>query len=522
MPCRSFARWFCGAMLVVLTSLSATSHAKPEGEDLVFTRRAGGKPRNVIFILTDDHRYDAMGFVGHPFLKTPNMDALARDGAYLKNAFVTTSLCSPSRASILTGRYVHNHKVIDNNNLAPEGTIFFPQYLQKVGYQTAFVGKWHMGGDSDAPRPGFDRWVSFRGQGRYFPPDNKNSSWGFNVDGEHVPQKGYITDELTDYAVDWLDKRDKDRPFFLYLSHKAVHAGFDPAPRHRDLYKDVKIEPPATQANTPENNRGKPLWVQNQRNSWHGVEYPYHSTLDVREYYRRYCQAIAGVDDSIGRVMQWLREQKLDQETLVIYMGDNGFLFGEHGLIDKRNAYEESMRVPMLLHCPELVKGGTVVEGIVANIDVGPSVLAAAGVETPEQMDGRDFLGLVAGKTPLDQWRQYLLYEYYWEYNYPQTPTMFALRGNDFKYIQYQGLWDTDELYDMQNDIEERHNLIRDPQHNKTRQQMRQRLFEELRATGGLSMPLGEKKGHSSDLRSAEGSRAADFPDYLYRDKESK
>ncbi len=171
---------------------------------------SGGKPRNVVFILTDDHRFDAMGFMGHPFLQTPHLDSLARHGVHLKNAFVTTALCSPSRASILTGLYAHRHRVVDNNNPVPPGTIFFPQYLQQAGYATAFFGKWHMGGDSDAPQPGFDHWVSFRGQGEYLPEGRV-----LNVNGQRVPRKGYITDELTDYALEWLEKRRADQPFFV-------------------------------------------------------------------------------------------------------------------------------------------------------------------------------------------------------------------------------------------------------------------------------------------------------------------
>ena len=183
------------------------AESKPDLSPL--KKLTGAKPRNIIFILTDDHRYDAIGFLkGQSWLDTPNLDSLARDGAYLKNAFVTTSLCSPSRASILTGRYAHQHKIVDNNTAIPPGTTFFPEYLQKAGYATAFIGKWHMGGESDNPQPGFDRWVSFRGQGTYLP-----SPGGLNVDGKRVPQKGYITDELTNYALDWLRQQKSDKPY---------------------------------------------------------------------------------------------------------------------------------------------------------------------------------------------------------------------------------------------------------------------------------------------------------------------
>ncbi len=178
-------------------------------------RLPGRRPRNIVFILTDDHRYDALGFLkGQPFIKTPALDAMARRGVHLKNAFVTTALCSPSRASILTGNYAHRHRVVDNNNPVGADLVFYPQYLQAAGYQTAMIGKWHMGGEIDDPQRGFDHWVSFKGQGTYLPSRN-----GLNVDGQKVAQKGYITDELTDYAINWLEKRKTDRPFMLYLAH---------------------------------------------------------------------------------------------------------------------------------------------------------------------------------------------------------------------------------------------------------------------------------------------------------------
>jgi N-acetylglucosamine-6-sulfatase len=193
------------------TSLLA-SPVPQASRSLKLAKLSGVKPRNIVFILADDHRYDAMGFLGHPFLETPQMDAMARNGVHLQNAFVTTALCSPSRASILTGLYAHRHRVVDNNNPVPAGTVFFPQYLQQAGYETAFVGKWHMGGERDDPQPGFNYWVSFKGQGTYLPNAN-----GLNVNGKRVPQKGYITDELTDYALDWLKGRQNSKPFLLYL-----------------------------------------------------------------------------------------------------------------------------------------------------------------------------------------------------------------------------------------------------------------------------------------------------------------
>lgn len=500
--------------LVAWAGAYAWAGVFPERIDI--QKRPGAKPRNVIFILTDDHRYDAMGFMGHPFIKTPNLDKLALEGVHLKNAFVTTSLCSPSRASILTGLYTHKHRVIDNNRLEPEDIVYFPQYLQKAGYATAFLGKWHMGSDSDEPRPGFDHWVSFKGQGNYLPP---NPNYTLNVDGRRVPQKGYITDELTDYAIDWLKQQNAaEKPFFMYLSHKAVHANFTPAARHAGLYKDVPWEHPASENVDPDKAKKLPRWLRDQRNSWHGVDFPYHSELDVEQYYKRYCEAFLAVDDSIGRVMAQLRDMGIDKDTLVLYMGDNGFMFGEHGLIDKRVAYETSIRVPMVMYCPALFKPGTVVNEVVANIDIGPTILDAAGLVCPPHMDGQSFIDLAQGKHPA--WRDYFLYVYYWEKNFPQSPTVFALRGDRYKYITYYGLWDTDELYDLQADPEEMVNLIHDPKNKKIVSEMENRLYQMLDEAGGMVIPINQPRGNPSNLRYRErgGDHASDFPENLVVD----
>ncbi|HMV46865.1 MAG TPA: sulfatase [Blastocatellia bacterium] len=484
----------------------------PKARSLRLPRIPKTKPRNIIFLLTDDHRYDALGFLkGQPFIETPNLDAMARNGVYLKNAFVTTALCSPSRASILTGLYAHQHRVVDNNNPVPDDLVFFPQYLQQAGYETAMIGKWHMGGEKDDPQRGFNHWVSFKGQGTYLPNPN-----GFNVDGKKVPQKGYITDELTDYAINWLNGRKGDKPFMLYLSHKGVHADFVPAARHKDRYKDKTFVEPRTQ--NPANVKDAPMWVRNQRNSWHGVDFPYHSDLNIAEYYKQYAETLLAVDESVGRVMAWLKEKGLLDSTLVIYMGDNGFAFGEHGLIDKRTAYEESMRVPMLMQCPELFKAGTVVEQVVANIDIAPTALEAAGLLVPKYMAGKSFIAPAQGKaTP---WRDSLLYEYYWERNFPQTPTVHALRGSRYKYIHFHGIWDADELYDLQADPLETTNLIFSEAHQETVKQMNRQLFDTLKATDGMYITLYPDRGGPNRLRRKSGSGVADFPPQFIRDKD--
>jgi N-acetylglucosamine-6-sulfatase len=503
-------------VLLLASTLSAAAMA-PVPKEAIPEPLPNSQARNVVFILSDDHRYDAMSFMGHQLARTPHMDSLAKNGVHLKNALVTTSLCSPSRASILTGLYTFRHRVIDNNRPVPPGTIYFPQYLQKAGYATAFVGKWHMGGASDDPQPGFDHWISFRGQGHYLPP---TPDYTLNINGKRVKQKGYITDELTDYAVEWLARqKPAEKPFFLYLSHKAVHANFTPAERHEGMLKDLPFKRPASEADTPENYHHKPRWLRDQRNSWHGVDFPYHSELDIEQYYKRYCETLSGVDDSIGRVLGQLRKMGILDETLVIYMGDNGFMFGEHGLIDKRVAYETSIRVPLLMQCPQLFKGGTVVEQVVANIDIAPTIMETMGLARPAHMDGQSFLPLAQGRQV--PWREHFLYVYYWEKNFPQSPTVFALRGDRYKYITYYGLWDVDELYDLQVDPGETRNLRYDSGHQQIARQMDDQLYRMMNDLGGMEIPLNQPLGGSQNKRLSTrgGQQAADFPEVLVLDE---
>lgn len=504
----------CLVLACFFSTATVSADAVPE-----LRKIEGAKPLNVVFILSDDHRYDVMGFLGHPWVETPAMDAIAREGVYFKNAMVTTSLCSPSRASILTGRYMHHHGVVDNNVLTPAGTIFFPQYLQAAGYTTGYFGKWHMGGHSDAPRPGFDQWVSFRGQGHYYPPEHLNN-WSLNVNGKSVKQQGYITDELTDYAIDWLDQvKEGDKPFFMYLSHKGVHGMFHPAERHTGRYKDKPLPVPETMADNEENYEHKPMWLKNQRNSWHGVDFAYHQDTDIAEHYRLYCEALLSVDESIARVRAWLADNGLADNTMVMYMGDNGFQWGEHGLIDKRTAYEASIRVPLVGVCPGRWGPGTTVEQVVANIDIAGTCLEAAGLQTPDSMDGQSLLGLAAGELDPAQWRDQLLYEYYWEYNFPQTPTTFALRTPRYKLIQYHGIWDIDELYDLQNDPLEQHNLIFSKSHKKRIREMRDSLHSILAKDDANRVPFSQKRSMGQNLRLRSGASPATFPDEILREK---
>ncbi len=472
--------------------------------------QAKHKPMNIIFILADDHRYDAMGFMNKiRGLQTPGMDKMAKEGAHLKNAFVSTALCSPSRASILTGQYAHTHTVVDNEAPLPGNLVFFPEYMKQAGYQTAFLGKWHMGNTDDQPQPGFDHWVSFRGQGVYY-----DSELNINGKREKQPEGSYITDLLTEQSIKWMSGRNKSKPFFLYLSHKGVHAEFYPAKRHEGKYADIPIIcPPSmyltatdssktfgtvTAPQSKVNYQDIPKWVRNQRYSWHGVDHMYHGQIPFDQFYRRYLETLQAVDESIEKLIDWIVSQGMQENTMVVYMGDNGFSFGEHGLIDKRHAYEESMRVPLLVWAPGMVRPGTVISENIMNVDLAPTFLQIAGISKPSQMQGYSFAEILSGKST--SWkRSNVYYEYYWEAAFPQTPTTFAIRSDRYKYIYYNGVWDINELFDLQADPYEMNNLVRDTSYRKTGMALKAELFEWLQQTGGLQIPLKKASGMRFD-----------------------
>lgn len=453
-------------------------------------------PRNIVLILSDDHRYDFMGFMDESpsFLETPNLDRMAAQGAHFKNAFVTTSLCSPSRATILTGQYMHHHRVVDNQRPVAEGTRFFPEYLQKAGYETGFVGKWHMGHDNDEPRKGFNHWVSFKGQGTYFDPE-------LNINGNRKEFKGYTTDILADQALEWLKTRTDEDPFLLYLSFKAVHYPFQPAPRHHGRYEDKPIDYPMTMANTESNYQTQSNWIRERRYGIHGIDHMETGPLDkdpvpsFDDLYYRFCETVHGLDENIGRVLNYLDSSKLMENTMVVYLGDNGFALGEHGFYDKRDAFEESIRIPMLAMAPGLIKPSSTVDEMMLNMDLAPTLLEAANIKVQPSMklDGQSALPLLKGQTI--PWRDHILYEYHWEWNFPATPTTLAIRGDRFKYVYYHGVWDRNGFYDLQTDPDERVNLINIPSYKEQILSMRTQLFQELDASGGLVLPVRPPKG---------------------------
>jgi N-acetylglucosamine-6-sulfatase len=485
-----------GAAAIHATTQNAPSQNIP-------TARPNTSRPNIVVILIDDQRWDAMGCAGHPWLKTPHLDRLAARGARFRNAFVTTSLCSPSRASILTGQYMHAHGVQDNFTPLPSRLPTFPRVLQQQGYRTAFLGKWHMGDtqligsgqDSDNPQPGFDHWVSFKGQGVYTNPV-------LNVNGRQRKVEDYITDILTQEAVEFIGQQKSEEPFLLYLSHKAVHAGFQPAPRHRELYRSNPVPMPET-ATIRE---GKPKWLLRKRDeSRHGLAHLYEGHYTLDSLYRDYMRTVAAVDESVGAVEAALQRGGFLDNTLVIFLGDNGFLLGEQGLVDKRVMHEPSIRIPMLAAWPGRIPAGSVRDELVLNMDVAPTAIAAAGQEPPATMHGRSLLGLFAPSPA--PWRKEFIYEYLWDWEAPHTAGVMGLRSQTHSYMEYQGVWDDNELYDLTVDPEERHNLlagtqvateaggwlrnIQDPALARLVRTMRARMVEILNRTGGAHLTRG-------------------------------
>jgi N-acetylglucosamine-6-sulfatase len=405
-------------------------------------------------------RWDALGCTGHPFSKTPNVDRIAKEGALFKNFFVSIPLCSPSRGSFLTGQYAHTHGVINNgdHSALSHKLVTFPRLLHDFGYETACIGKWHMGVD-DSPRPGFDRWVSFKGQGVYNDPT-------LNVDGKASKHTGYITDILNDYAVQFI-KSEHKKPFLLYLPHKAVHGPFTPAERHKNLYAATIIEP-VKSLNDPL--QGKPAVTRELEESPEGKaakkkgkaqKQPNDNERRMPEnLIRNQLRVLAAVDEGVGALFRALEESGQLDSTMIIFSSDNGFFWGEHGLSDKRWAYDESIRDPLLMRFPKLIKPGTVFAQFVLNIDIAPTLLELAGAPVPKTIQGRSLLPLL--NDPATSWRNSFLTEYFQEKGYPRTPTWQAVRTDRWKYINYADLKGMEELYDLNADPYEMKNLIND------------------------------------------------------------
>ena len=493
-PCRCTSN----SKFVVLIGLSLVMGAAcggSEPESQPESADSSDRP-NMIFVLVDDMRWDDFGAAGHPFAETPHIDRLANEGAMFLNAFAATPLCSPVRGTFLTGLYAHTSGIIDNVERGPASheLATFPRALQRVGYETAFIGKWHMGRD-DTPRPGWDYWLGMPGQGQLFDPE-------LNENGERKVFEGYITDIFAEKAVEFIE-RDRDAPFLIYLPHKAIHpdltvrapgggsalvaGGFLAAPRHEGRYADAEIPRPVSYGVTPVD---KPALMRETEGM--GPLGPESVTPD--ETIRDRLEMLLSIDDGVGTILEALdRTGQLDN-TIVMVAGDHGYFYGEHGLnAERRLAYDESARIPVVARYPKLIPAGTRPDGLAVSIDLAPTLLELGGAEIDPGLQGRSWVPLLEGARPAD-WRTSVLIEHH------SDPESYlgrsalrramhlgykAVRTETHKYIRYTDLEDMDELYDLVADPYEMQNLIDDPGAQGTLQALQaelDRLLEETDA----------------------------------------
>ena len=442
--------------------------------------RADGDRPNVVVVLVDDLRFDEFHAAGHPYLETPNMDRLAAEGALFVNSFHAVPLCSPNRATLLTGQFPTRHGIIDNvaRSLASHHLETFNIPMKAAGYRTAFLGKWHMGNDP-TPRPGWDYWVAMPGQGRSTDPE-------FFEDGALHKVSGYTTDLLTDRAISFI-QREQERPFLLYLAHKAVHPdvvqrddgsvdaesdrGYIPAARHEGRYRDKVFTRRQQPSEMAADLAGKPAIRQALAKlpaaagpgpgEHEHAAYPWTGEDTIR----RRAEMILAVDESLGRIITTLDALKVLDKTVVVLSSDNGFFFGEHGLTtERRLPYEESIRNPLLMRYPPRIPAGSRPEGMVLTVDLAPTVLDLAGMPITASIQGRSVVPLFQG-TPAG-WRQAVLVEFYTnEQPFPHLMDMDyrAIRTARYKYVHWIKHAEHDELYDLQSDPLERRNLAGDP-----------------------------------------------------------
>jgi len=456
-------------------------------QTLTTESRSEDRP-NFLFVLCDDLRPDAVGCLGSKHVKTPNIDKIAGEGIIFQNTFCTTSLCSPSRASILTGLYAHAHGVTNNFTEFPEDTPTFATQLQSAGYDTAYIGKYHMGEKNDDPRKGFDYFVTHKGQGKYFDTE-------FNFNGkERKVVPGYYTTVVTDMAIDWLKQDRNDKPWCLMVGQKAPHSFYFPEEKYEDAFDDVEVKYPATAFQLDD----KPEWIKQRLYTWHGIygplfdwrkDFPDDSPAGVaafQDMIRAYWGTVLSIDDSMGRLYDWLDKTKQLDNTVILFMGDNGLLEGEHGMVDKRTAHEMSMRVPLIARFPKLGQGKIVTEQVLT-VDMAPSIIELASAKPIGDIHGNSWKKLVSEGD--DHWRTSWMYHYNYEKQFPYTPNVRALRTDRWKYIRYpHGDGSPDrhmaELYDLSTDPGETTNLIKDPLQKDTIQQLGKELLARMKEVG--------------------------------------
>lgn len=457
---------------------------------------------NVLVVLTDDQRWDCISLHERSVVKTPHIDRLGREGIYFKNAFCTTSLCSPSRASLLSGLYAHAHGVSNNFTEYPADLPSWPRALQAAGYETAYIGKYHMGEENDDRRPGFDHFVTHKGQGKYWDTE-------FRADGgERRVVKGYYTTVVTDMAEAWIRGRKAVRPWALILGHKAPHSFYFPEPKHERAFDGVDVRYPATAFQLEDN----PPWYRDRLDTWHGIygplfdyrkKWPDRTPEGVKDFAamtRAYWATILSVDDSVGRLTALLKERGELDRTVVVFTGDNGLLNGEHGMIDKRTMHEASIRVPLVVRYPALAPPDRprAVERMVLTVDLAPSLLDLCGVAALPRSHGRSWRRIASGEAD-PGWRSSFLYHYNYEKQFPYTPNVRGVRTERWKYVRTpHGDGGPDrhpaELFDIAADPDEARNVAGDPRHAPVVAELRAELDRLLRATGADPdrMPLDE------------------------------
>jgi len=468
------------------------------------------RPRpNILFIYSDDHARQAIGAYGSPFGPTPNLDRLAAEGMRFDSFCVGNSICAPARASVLTGKHSHLHGVIDNGQVFDGSQTTFPKLLQAGGYETALIGKWHLKSDPT----GFDHWEVLQGQGPYYNPPLKTAAGV-------TPHEGYTTDIITDHTLEWLSEgRDESKPFMLMMQHKAPHRNWQPAPRHLALFDDVELPEPATLfddgagrasgftqqemslAKHFSRRDAKLAFPGNltglQRNAWERSYGPKNEAFSAAElegedlvrwryqrYVKDYMRCIHAVDESVGRVLDWLEESGMAEDTVVVYTSDQGFYLGEHGWYDKRWMYEESFRTPLIVRWPGVVERGSVDASLAQNIDLAPTLLDMAQVEAPAEMQGISMLPLLEGEGQRG-WRDSVYYHYYEFPGVHAVQRHLGIATERYKLIHYYQLGEW-ELFDLERDPSELNSVWADEEYAEVRADLEARLValgEELGET---------------------------------------
>jgi arylsulfatase A-like enzyme len=454
---------------------------------------AESKP-NFLFVYTDDQRWDAMGVVQReqgdrarfPWFKTPNMDRLASEGVRFRNAFVTLSLCAPSRAAFLTGRYNHLNGVAGNRVPFPTNNVTHASLMSAAGYATAYIGKWHMDGQR-GQRPGFTYSASFVGQGRYW-------NCPIEINGKTTPSTGWVDDVSTDYAIAFI-KQHREQPFSVVVGFKACHGPCEPPERAKERFADATARAVPNLGLRPIYRDGGP--AAQARPQPHPAE-----AADTNPGYFR---CIAAADDNLGRLLKTLDDLGLADHTVVVFASDNGYYKGEHSLGDKRSAYEESLRIPLILRYPKLAPKGKVNDDMVLNIDLAPTFLELAGIAVPAEMQGRSWRPLLTGKR--DDWRKSFLAEYFMENAFPNTPTLVALRTTDAKLVTYPGHAEWTELFDLVRDPYETKNLAADPAHKDLLTRMQAEFDRQVKLTQYQVPDYADKPGEADQPAAKKGGK---------------